>query len=204
VKADRELELWRQQWQTYTTVPPDLRSRMERQTRMMRLHVVAQVAVTMIFGMGSVVWALASSRRDVVVLAVAIWVFVGIAWTFSLANRRGTWEPATSTTAAFLDLFIIRCQRRLRALAFSSLLYIVMLSFNLAWIYHDLTRRSALGLWTFLTSKSNLVVWVVTVALGVLAASRRRTLNTQLSNFITLRRQLDDVPHSVRSNPKGR
>jgi hypothetical protein len=59
-------------------------------------------------------------------------------------------------------------------------------------------------LWTFLTSKSNLVVWVVTVALGVLAASRRRTLNTQLSNFINLRRQLDDFPHSVRSNPKGR
>jgi hypothetical protein len=139
-----------------------------------------------------VLWSVASGRRDVVVLAVAIWLFIATGWTFALTNSRGTWKPAGSTTAAFLDLFIIRCRRRVQAIAVASVFYVVMLSFLLAWIYHDLARYDTVGFWAFLTSRSNLTVWVVTVSLGVLAAWQRRKVNAQLNNLVTLRRQFDD------------
>ena len=176
MNADRELDVWRRQWQAHTNVPPDLRSTLERQTRMMRLRLVARVGLTVIYGVGTVLWSVTSARRDVVVLAVAIWLFIATGWTFALTNSRGTWKPAASTTAAFLDLFIIRCRRRLQAITFASVFYVVMLSFLLAWIYHDLPRRNMGGFWAFLTSGSNLVVWVVTASLGVLAVWQRRTV----------------------------
>jgi hypothetical protein len=192
VNADRELDVWRRQWQAHTSVPPDLRRTLERQTRMMGLRLVGRVGLTVIYGVGTVLWSVASGRRDVVVLAGAIWLFIATGWTFALTNSRGTWKPASSTTAAFLELLIIRCRRRLRALAFASVFYVVMLSFLLAWIYHDLARYDTVGLWAFLTSRSNLTVWGVTASLGVLAAWQRRTVSTQLRNLVTLRRQLDD------------
>ena len=209
MSVDRELELWRRQWQADTTVPQGLPAAIERQTRNMRRLLIVQIAVTVIFGVGSGVWALASFQEDAIVLAVAIWMFLATEWAFSLANRRGTWKPATSTTAAFLDLAVIRCRRRLRAIAFVPVFYIAVLSFNLAWMwtYHAPTRRDGLGLWMFLTSGSNLVVWIATAGLGVLAVSYRHRLRSQLNNLDTVRRQLDE-PHGIREGkverPSGR
>jgi hypothetical protein len=198
MSVDRELDYLRRQWQADTAVPRGLPAAIERQTHNMRLLLFVQVAVTCGFGIGSIVWALTSFQEDAVVLAVAIWTFLAIAWAFSLANRRGTWKPATSTTAAFLDLAIIRCRRRRRAIAFAPVLYIVVLSFNLAWIwmYHAPMQHNALGLGAFLTSGSNLAVWIVTACLGVLAMSYGHRLRTRLNNLVILRRQLDE-PHGT-------
>jgi hypothetical protein len=199
VSVDRELDDLRRQWQADTAVPRGLPAAIERQTRNMRLLVLVQIAVTCGFGIGSLVWALTSFQEDAVVLAVAIWTFLAIGWAFSLPNRRGTWKPGTPTTAAFLDLAIIRCRRRRRAIAFGSVFYIVVLSFNLAWmwIYHAPMRHEVLGLGAFLTSGPNLAVWTVTAGLGVLAVSYRRRLRTQLDNLVIVRRQLDEPPGVV-------
>ncbi|HEV3056825.1 MAG TPA: hypothetical protein VGY48_01195 [Vicinamibacterales bacterium] len=191
---DRELEVWRQQWQADAAVPQGLPAAIEHQTRNMRVLLAVQIAVTFIFGVGSIAWAFVSFQEDATVLTVAMWTFLTIGWTFSLANRRGTWKPATSTTAAFLDLMIVRCRRRLRTMAFAPAFYVAVLSFNLAWtwIYQDSTRHDASGLWTFLTSGPNLVVWIVTAGLGVLAVGYRRRIQTQVKNLVTVRRQLDE------------
>lgn len=207
MSVDRELDQLRRQWQADTAVPRGLPAAIERQTRNMRLLLLVQLAVTGGFGIGSIVWALTSFQEDAVVLAVAIWTFLVIGWAFSLTNRRGTWKPATSTTAAFLDLAIIRCRRRHRAIASAPVFYLVVLSFNLAWtwMYHAPMRHEVLGLGAFLTSGSNLVVWIVTAGLGVLAVSYTRRLRTQLDNLVIVRRQLDEshgIPE-VRSIPQA-
>jgi hypothetical protein len=194
VTVDRELALWQQQWQVDATTPQDLTAAIERQTRNMRVLLVVQIAITLIFGAGSILWALISAQEGAEVLTMAIWLFLTMGWTFSLANRRGTWKPTASTTAAFLDLAIARCRRRLRAIAFASVFYMVVLSFNLAWtwIYREGPRHDAPALWTFLTSAPNLAVWIFTVCLGVLAAGYRRRIQTELNNLVTVRRQLDE------------
>jgi hypothetical protein len=79
--ADLELESWRRSWQTVARVPTDLKTRVERETRWMRLGVAIEIAITLVFGGGSLAWAVRSGRTDVLVLAIGIWVFIAIAWT---------------------------------------------------------------------------------------------------------------------------
>jgi len=38
-------------------------------------------------------------RADVIVLAIAVWFFISIAWTASTLLRRGAWQPVTATTS---------------------------------------------------------------------------------------------------------
>jgi hypothetical protein len=192
VNPDNELELWRQQWQTQATVPVDLRQTIDRQTRQMRLLMVAEVAVTIIFGGGSLLASLTLRRSDVTVLTAGIWVFIAIAWAFSQANRRGLWRPAAATTAAYLDLVILRARRRLQAVSFTSISYIVFLSFNLGWVYQELARHGGTGLWAFLTSGPVFIVWALTALLALVAIWHRRRITAQLNNLAELRRELGD------------
>ena len=95
MEADRELDAWRRAWQAESPALPDLKARVERETRMMRRFVVAEVLVTAIIGGGSLVLALLSPAMDMFVLAIGVWVFIVIAWTISFLLRRGAWAPAT-------------------------------------------------------------------------------------------------------------
>jgi hypothetical protein len=192
VNRDNELELWRQQWQTQVTVPLDLRETIDRQTRNMRLLMAAEVAVTVIFGGGSLLASLTLRRSDVTVLTGGIWLFLAVAWTFSQANRRGVWEPAAATTAAYLDLVILRAHRRLQAISFTSLSYIVFLSFNLGWVYHERAQYEGTSVWAFLMSGPLFIIWASTALLAFLALWQRRRIARQLNNLVQLRRELGD------------
>jgi hypothetical protein len=43
MNVDTELEFWRQQWQSGTTVPLDLRRKMERQSRFMKINLIGEI-----------------------------------------------------------------------------------------------------------------------------------------------------------------
>ena len=138
---DPELESWRAQWQSDAKVPADLRRKVARDTRNMRIMLALEVLVTVTIGGGSIVWAALEPRAEMLVLAVAVWIFLAAAWTFAIVTRRGAWSPAAVTTADFIELSIRRCRGKLAATQFGLGLYFAEMAFCLTWLYRDPARR---------------------------------------------------------------
>src|SRR5262245_8001274 len=188
--SDVELESWRAQWQTAAPPPADLKARVERETRMMRRFVAGELAVTVVFGGASVVWAALSRRTDVVILAIGVWVFIAAAWTISFLLRCDAWSPATLSTAAYLDLSILRCRRRHEAIVGQAALYALILGFDLAWIYSFGREPGSRDLLSFLTSGSVAWVWPMTAVLAISAWRWRLRLSLELQTLTRLRASL--------------
>jgi hypothetical protein len=187
--ADLELDTWRRQWQADSAVLPSLKQRVERETRWMRRFVIGEIIVTIVFGGGSLAWAALSLRTDVFVLALGVWAFIAIAWTISFLLRRGAWTPVTTTTTAFLDVSILRCRRRRESIPAQAALYLMILGFDLTWIYftREPAERSVIA---FLAGGELAWVWPITMVLGILAVQQRRRLTRELENLMDLRRQV--------------
>jgi hypothetical protein len=139
---DVELEGWRKQWQADAEVPADLRRRVERGTRYMRLMLASEVLITVVIGGGYTLAAALQPRTENLVLAAATWVFLIAAWSIAILTRRGTWSSAAVTTAAFIDLSIRRCRGKLAAARFGIALYFAQMAFCMAWLYRDPARRT--------------------------------------------------------------
>jgi hypothetical protein len=191
MELDLELDAWRREWQNASVWPADVQQRVERETRWMRRAVAAEIFITAVFGGGSLAWAALSGRLDVFVLAAGIWVFIAVAWTIALLMRRGAWTPAAATTTAFLELSILRCRRRREAVIAQAALYIMILAFDLAWIYAAQAEHTPLDPVTFLTSGGVAWVWAITALLAAAALWHRRRLGRELENLTALRRQLE-------------
>jgi hypothetical protein len=200
MQPDTELDTWRRKWQTQGSVSPDLKRRVEGEIRKRQLDFIASVAVTVIIGGSTSVWAIVSGRAEVVVLVVAVWVFIAVVWTISriLDRRRGGWRPASVTTAAFLDFSILNCRARRQEIAAAAVLYTAFLMFVLGWKYQELAKEAPLDLWAYLTSWRVTTAGLITFVLCVLAVRRRRRLKRELQNLLTLRQQL--APSSQDSN----
>lgn len=191
---DVELDSWRAQWQTVAPPPADLKDRVERETRRMRRVVVGELVVTLVFGGGSVTWAVLSGRTDAIVLAAGVWAFIAVAWTMSILLRRDAWSPATVSTAAFLDLSILRSRRRREAIAAQAVLYVLILAFDLAWIYFFGLEPGSRDAGSFLTSGNVVYVWLVTTVLGIAAVRRRQRLGRELETLTRLRADVKGDP----------
>jgi hypothetical protein len=179
-ESDLELEGWQRQWQSQPA-SIDLRQKVEAGNRAMRRGLMWEIAVTIAWGGGSLLWAIVSGRAEVLVLAVAIWGFIAIAWTASILLRRGAWQPATSTTAAFLNVSILRCERSLQAIAVQAVFYVVILAFDLVWLYW---YRQETDLRLFLTRPAVvIVVLIVTPVLAAVALWYRGRLRRELENL---------------------
>jgi hypothetical protein len=194
MEPDLELKTWRRQWQTDAVIPPDLRQRVERETRDLRRQLYGSIAVTVIMGGGAAGWALVSQRPTVVVLAIGVWFFIAVAWVISIGLTRDILSPSADTTTAFVDLSIRRCRRRLHGLVAQALLYVAIAAFDLVWIYHyqvETRPTRPMDPLTFLTSGPMLVAWAalaVPVAVGVWYRGR---LRNELQNLLLLRNQFD-------------
>jgi len=194
MEGDVELDSWRLLWQARAPVVPDVRDLVERETRRMRRFVAGEIAITIVFGGGSLGWAALSRRTDVLVLALGVWLFIAIAWTLAFLLRRGAWAPAAATTTAFLDLAILRCRRRHEAVIAQAVLYVMILGFDLAWIYFSTAPRAQPGALAFLTSGAIVWVWAVTAALAVAAVRYRQKLARELAALTGLRHEMEGGP----------
>jgi hypothetical protein len=188
MSVDVELQSWQREWQAVAAVPADLQHRVRRQVRSARIGLLGSILVTMWFGIGLPVWAVVSQRADVVVLAGGVWLALVLAWIATLTLSRGTWRPAGQTTTAFLEFSILSCRRNRQAIAAAAVLYVMLLAFVKTWVYYELSRQTPLDPWTYLTMDFNIVVWLITIALGLLALWRRRVLQHELDNLMQLRR----------------
>jgi hypothetical protein len=199
VQSDPELETWRREWQAQNLIPVDLAERVDREIRVQRYGVALALLVSAAFGITVPVWAVVSGRPEVAVLAAAVWLFIALNWIVSWRLGRGLSRPPARTTAAFLEFSILSCQRRRQAIVAASVLYAVMLVFNLTWIYQ--AQLGAPGLWPFLTSARVLGAFAITGFLAGLAVWNRRRLGRQLDNLLRLRRLLDSNDQSRRAAP---
>ena len=191
MEPDPELNTWRSQWQTDEVIPPDLRQRVERETRSLRHQLYGSSAVTVIMGGGAAGWALVSQRPIVVALAIGVWFFIAVAWVVAIGLRRDIVSPSADTTTAFLDLSIRRCRRRLHALVAQALLYVAITAFDLVWIYHYQTETRPMDAQTFLTSGPMLVTWAVLAVPVAIGVWYRGRLGNELQNLLLLRKQFD-------------
>ena len=141
MSVDAELENWRRDWQAADAVPLDLRKSVERQTRLMRLGLLADALVTAAMGGGTSWWAVSSRQADVALLSVATWVFLAVAWAFGVAVNAGRWEPSALDSKAFLDLSISRCRARLATVKFGAGLAVCEFVFGLVWVYRHSPER---------------------------------------------------------------
>jgi len=195
MSLDTELDVWRQQWQSDTTVPPNLRRMVERQTRWMRISLAADILVTIAVGGFTAGRAVLSPQPDIVSLAGATWLFLAAAWAFSLTINRGNWSPVTLDTAAFVDLSVRRCRAWLAATWFGAGLFLCELTFCLGWVYqHSGDKRAPLPVWLFFSSIPIDVVWLFTLAFAVTLVWFRRKKAAELAYLLSLRAEAPESP----------
>ena len=192
METDNELETWRLEWQAENFVPPDLRKRVERDIRRHRLSFWASVAVTILMGGGTTLWAAVSGESSDVLVVAAVWLFIGITWATSiqLERMRGSSKPLAETTAAFLEFAIHSCRVRRQGIAVAAALYAGFFSFMVAWKYRQLAAEMPLDVGTYLTSGRVMTQCAITAVLAVIALGRRRRLNRELHHLMTLRQRL--------------
>jgi hypothetical protein len=185
-EPDLELQTWRHQWQSQETIPADLAKKVEAGTRSMRRGLMGEILVTLVMGGGSLAWALSSPKPEVTVFAIAVWILITVAWVFSLLLRRGAWQPVTTTTAAFLEVSILRCERSLQAVTIQAVLYVVILTFDLVWLYY---YRNETSVRAFLSRPIVLAfLFFITPTAAAGAAWYRHRVRRELRNLIALRR----------------
>jgi hypothetical protein len=191
MNIDAELDVWREQWQSETVVPLDLRTRVERQSRFMKIALIVDILVTVVIGGGATVWALQLPQPDIVLLAVATWLFLAAAWTFTLIVNRGAWSPSALDTAAFVDLSMRRCRGRLAAIPFAAGLFLLQIVFCLGWVYnHTPLQRRPLFSWLFFSSPSIDIVWLSTLAFFVFLVWYRGKKRSELACLFDLQEQM--------------
>jgi hypothetical protein len=184
-EPDLELEGWQRHWQSQDTVPADLAQRVAAGTRSLQRGRIAEILTTIVMCGATAAWALVSRRADVIVLAVGVWLLVAIAWAASTMLRRGISQPVTSTTSAFVEISILRCERSLHAITFQAAFYVVIVGFDLVWLYYYRAESSVQEL-----LMRPPVIGVLTIVTPVLAAAAiwyRRRLQRELKNLISLR-----------------
>lgn len=184
-EPDLELEGWQRHWQSQDAVPADLAQRVAAGTRSLRRGRIAEILTTIVMCGATALWALVSRSADVIVLAVGVWLLVAIAWAASTMLRRGISQPVTSTTSAFVEISILRCERSLHAITFQAAFYVVIVGFDLVWLYYYRAESSVQEL-----LMRPPVIGVLTIVTPVLAAAAiwyRRRLQRELKNLISLR-----------------
>jgi hypothetical protein len=176
---DLELEAWREQWQADAEVPADLRLKVARGTRNMRLMLGLEGLVTVVISGGYTIWAAVDRSTEMLVLAAEVWVFTAALWTVAFLTRRRTWSPSAMTTADFVDLSIRRCRGKLVSLRFSVWLYFAQVIFSLTWLYRVPARR---------VPAPAIVYGVVTPIFLAGVAHFRRKTRAELASLLELSR----------------
>jgi hypothetical protein len=188
MNVDTELDVWRRQWQSGNTVPLDLRRKVERQSRFMKLNLIGEILVTIVIGGAVTEWAARAPGAGLSLLAVGTWVYIAVAWTFGLIVNRGNWSPSAQNSAAFIDLSVRRCRGRLAAVRFAAGMFLFQLAFILTWVYHySPARQTSLLTWLFFGSIPIDIVWVCTAAFFGFLVWYRRRKRAELTYLLGLR-----------------
>jgi hypothetical protein len=193
MSIDAELASWRRQWRSGpdgaagADAAEELTRRVLRDTRWMKLGLIAPVLVT--FGIGGpvVLRALRTGQVIDAVLAVECWLFIVVTWAGCLWLARGTWRPLADTTAAFVDISIRRREANIRSASFGACLYVLQFLF----IVLVKIFSSAVGAVAVLTSPYVILLgWLGLPLVSAWMVWFRRRQRAQLEHLRALRVQL--------------
>ena len=154
MSLDLELDGWRREWSVDTEPLPELKRRVRAQNRRLRFGVAA-IACCLAIGTALALGHPLDSAWGG--FAVGLWAASVAGVAYALWVRRGTWEAASQTTGAYLDLLHRRAIANLRKVIFlRRCVVVVLLGYGtyLVWVRH-LTIMSAVvivglvveGLW---------------------------------------------------------
>jgi len=207
---DLELAAWREAWQTperpaksaYPANPPNppkigaeelavsLRRQVRRRSLGLRWMTAGEAALTLtaIVVLEKLARSL-GSPLDLFTLTTFA-VLAACAFGFSLWNRWGIWRPSAESTAAYLELSLQRCRRRVRGLRAAWGLLALEVVLYLPWIGHRLRLKgetephvsAAWGAYGFLAL-------VAAIAAAILLVLGRRT-RREIEKWEEMRRSL--------------
>ena len=144
MNLDLELESWRREWSVDTEPLPELKRRVRAQNRRLALGVLAIACCVAIGTAIALRHPLDSGWGG---FAVGLWAASLVGVGYALWVRRGTWEPASPTTGAYLDLLHRRARAEVRKIVFlRRVLLVVLIGYTalLLWKGWHLGVRSAL------------------------------------------------------------
>ena len=188
---DEELEVWRRQWHSQPAVPIDLIRKVERQTVYMRLNWIAQILPGLV-GVGTIIAAIVMRGVWWIILATGTLLFIAIGWSFMIENKRGVWAPAAETTAAYLELSVERCLRKLREIRFTKVFTLLLTAFVFLVDYATLASAGALNRasdYLVMGGAFLLAILVVSVILMFQDQKRRKT-EAELTYLLNLQRSV--------------
>jgi hypothetical protein len=185
-----DLDDMKQRWQAQASAGPDfstLRQHVAADNRNHRRTLLFVSLATVAVLMVSFGFAWRSGRTDAWFSFGFTTAFAALIWVIGLWLSRGTWEPRDSSTAAYLEVSIQRCQSVILAAPVGVVLYLAGLAGSLAW------KQRALGLdWEQLVMTPSVVIagWIGAplYSLGMLWNAQRH--RRRLAVLLDLRRQL--------------
>ena len=190
---DDELEGWRREWQAQPAITMDLIRRVERETVTMRWDrfiLLAPAAVAF----GTTILAALNPRIDAIVFAAGMWIFMAAVWWFLIQNRKGIWGPSSETTAAYLELSIERCRRKLKDFRFGRVLSPFITAFVLAGVWQGMVSQGRLEsaeVYWILIPASLFTIGVVALAMSAQNKQRKKT-EAELEYLLDLQRRLKE------------
>jgi hypothetical protein len=197
MNSNTELATWSRQWQAQPDASDkgksaeDLRRRVTRESRLMKIGMIAPILVTIGIGGGFTALTLTLASPANIVLLIEVWLFILATWAGCLWLARGTWRPLAESTAAFIDISIRRCRSNLRVASFGAWLYVGQLSFVLLWKF----LSSPINLTALLTAWP--VIFLGWLGLPAFFAWRVwfvRRQRAALDHFLELQRQVKTGP----------
>jgi len=197
--SDDEMEMWRKQWQGQPSVVVDLIRRVERETVEMRMVWFPFFAPAAVGAVATVLVALHPSLWGFLFI-LGLWLFGAFTLVFVKWNFKGAWTPQAETTAAYLELSILRCRRKLRDDRVGRVIAVLLPAFVLVGVLggvYDLLKdagalKTAGDYWivagTFLWTS----LLIIGIVVFILFNQRRIRTKTQaeLEYLLTLQQQL--------------
>ncbi|WP_237057355.1 hypothetical protein [Microbulbifer sediminum] len=104
-----------------------------RQERRLRINAGLEWLVAIALVTFALVRLFSAASTENILLATVILLLVVWALNFSITNRRGLMEPHGESVQAYMDLALLRLQRRRRGVRFAWLLYAVEISIFILW-----------------------------------------------------------------------
>ena len=156
-EPDNELNDWMADWQADPEPAPEVRDAIRQRVKRKSLRMALATAVEILFALAMLAFLARSALRVPTPINVGAMICLAllILWAtgYSLWSLRGAWKPSTETAAAFIDLSILRCHRRLRAVRAGWWLLALELAVMIPWIVLSLKAKAAgFGLLAVLTA----------------------------------------------------
>jgi len=183
-----ELLDWMTTWQAEAPLSDGLRETVQRRVaRSQRRWLLEAILETVITVVGLAVttttaWFAATTVEWLAMVSLSV-VVVSAAWV-SWRYRRGLWQPAASSTQAWLDFLVRRAHLRLRMTAAAAVLLVVEVAIFIPWI---LARATVA--WQSIFGFGLLAA--ITVAFTVGLILQRRAARREVAQLSALQRELE-------------